>query len=122
MQKTKVVLVDDDRELTTLLDNVLSKANYDVHTAANGEDGLQLVKKTKPDYVFLDIMMPNMDGYQVLKALKNDLATRDIPVTLLTALGLEEDIKKGISLGATNYLVKPVKVKVLMQYIETALQ
>jgi DNA-binding response OmpR family regulator len=74
--------------------------------ANNGEEGLQLADKEKPDFILLDVIMPKMDGFTVLKKLKENPNTKNIPVLLLTNLGQDEDVKKGNELGAVGYLVK----------------
>ena len=79
---------------------------FDLTKALDGADGLVKAKSIKPDFILLDIIMPKMDGFSVLKALKEDPETKNIPVMLLTNLGQEEDIERGKQLGSVGYLVK----------------
>jgi len=80
--------------------------NLEVVIAEDGEKGLKLSSKEDPDVILLDIMMPKMDGFEVLKALKSNEKTKDIPVILLTNLSQKEEVEKGLSLGADDYLIK----------------
>lgn len=84
----------------------LELENYNVQLATDGEAGLELIRKAKPDVVLLDVVLPGMDGFDVLKAIKKDTATKDIPVLLLTNLGQRTDVQRGLSLGAVDYLIK----------------
>ncbi len=79
---------------------------FQILKAVDGEQGLQVAAKEKPDFILLDVIMPKMDGFSVLKKLKADEVTKNIPVMLLTNLGQDEDVKKGNELGAVGYLVK----------------
>jgi len=82
------------------------KEGYEATKAENGKIGLEKAKKIKPNIILLDIMMPEIDGFMVLKNLKSDIDTKNTPVIMLTNLGQEEDIEKGKNLGAIDYLVK----------------
>ncbi len=106
MAKVKIVLVEDDSFLANMYETKLTLEGFSVVKAADGEEGISLVKKVKPDIVLLDILLPKKDGWQVLEELKKDLRTKEIPVLLLTNLGQEEDVKKGLQLGAVDYLIK----------------
>lgn len=100
-----ILIIDDDVITRELLKNYLSKLGHSVAAAANGEEGLQLAKKLRPDAILLDVKMPGMDGWRVLSTLKNNSLLSDIPVIMTS---IEEDRNKGYALGATDYLVKPV--------------
>ncbi|MDX1607818.1 MAG: response regulator [Candidatus Spechtbacterales bacterium] len=105
-QKT-ILLVEDDPLIIRMYQNKLSADGYNVETAFNGEEGLTKIRKQKPDLILLDVMMPRMNGIEVLKNLKENDDTKDIPVIFLTNLGdNEEDIEKAKDMGATDYLVK----------------
>ncbi len=112
-----LLVIDDDPIIRELLRNYLSKLGYSVAVASNGQEGLQLVRKLRPDAILLDVMMPEMDGWQVLSSLKNDEVFSDIPVIMTS---IEEHHNIGYALGATDYLTKPVGrdqlVKVLSKY------
>jgi CheY-like chemotaxis protein len=100
-----VLVVDDDKVVQKLLHDYLSKLGYAVAAAMNGESGLRMAKKLRPDAIILDVMMPDMDGWQVLSSLKADPLLNDIPVIMAS---IEEHQNMGYALGATDYLVKPV--------------
>ena len=104
--KTKVLLVEDDKMIIDMYTLKLTQEGMDVSQAENGKDGLALAKKIIPDIILLDIILPQMDGFTVLKELKADDSTKDIPVVLLTNLGQDGDVKKGLELGANDYLIK----------------
>lgn len=106
MRKQKIVLVEDDEILAKVVFTELTDAGFDVSQAFDGEKGLEMVQKERPDLVLLDLVLPKKHGFEVLKELKKGSYTRRIPVILLTLLGEDEDIKKGIALGADDYLVK----------------
>ncbi len=84
----------------------LSVENFEVVSAFNGEEGLKKIKEEKPDFVLLDIVLPGIDGFEVLEKLKNDKETAGIPVVILSNLGQKDDIEKGFKLGAEDFLVK----------------
>ncbi len=105
-QKIKIVLVEDDTFLGGMYVTKLNLEGFDVKLADDGEKGLKLVKSEMPDLVLLDIILPKMSGFDVLKDIKADDKIKDIPVILLTNLGQREDVQKGIKLGAKDYLIK----------------
>lgn len=102
-----ILAVDDITTNIMLLKAVLSRAKYKIITATGGNEALEKVAAEAPDLILLDIMMPDIDGYEVLRRLKADPATQDIPVIFLTALHNPEDIVKGFKLGASDYISKP---------------
>jgi CheY-like chemotaxis protein len=102
----KILFIEDESSLQRALSDVLKENNYEVVSALDGEIGLRLAKSEKPDLALLDIILPKMNGLEVLKALKEGPETRDIPVIILTNLENMEDINKAIELGAAAYLVK----------------
>ena len=102
-----ILAVDDIATNIMLLKAVLSRAKYKIVTASSGFEALQKVAEVNPDLILLDIMMPDLDGYEVLKRLKADPAHEDIPVIFLTALHNPEDIVKGFKFGASDYISKP---------------
>jgi len=105
-EKTKVLLVEDDKMIIDMYTLKFTQEGYDVVQAENGKDGLDLAKKERPDIILLDIILPQMDGFTVLKELKADANVKDTPVVLLTNLGQDGDVKKGLELGANDYLIK----------------
>jgi type II secretory ATPase GspE/PulE/Tfp pilus assembly ATPase PilB-like protein len=115
--KPIILCVDDDEVTLKLLDRLIKNAGWDVITAGSGRDALEKVKKTRPDIILLDIMMPEMDGYQVCSKLQKNNETSYIPVIFVTALRKEQDKARAFSVGATDYLVKPIKKNDLLQKI-----
>ena len=105
--KQKILIVDDERNNITILVEIL-KSNYKTIVAKNGEEALKRVTTEQPpDLILLDVMMPKMDGYEVIRQLRESDATKHIPVIFLTAKGQKKDVLKGMELGANDYLVKP---------------
>lgn len=104
--KIKVLMVEDELSILTPFVDYLNIKGFDVQHAADGEKGLELAKSFLPDIILLDIMLPKVDGLDVLKQLKADTATAKIKVILLTALGRDSVIKQGFDLGADAYLIK----------------
>ena len=104
-EQGKILIIDDDPVVRDLFTNYLSKQGYQVATADSGDEGLTLARKLRPDAITLDVMMPGMDGWMVLSALKTDPALTDIPVIMASMI---EDKHLGYSLGVTDYLMKPV--------------
>jgi DNA-binding response OmpR family regulator len=104
--KLKVAIVEDEKMLADMYVTKFMMEGFTAEKANDGAAGLELIKKFKPDIVLLDIIMPKIDGFAVLKMLQDDEATQGIPVILLTNLGQDEDIKRGKKLGARDYFVK----------------
>jgi len=105
-KKINVLLVEDDVFLSKMYQAKLSTAGFNVMAAFNGENGLTMAQKNLPSIILLDIILPKIDGYQVLKQLKKEELTKNIPVILLTNMGQKEDIDRGLALGAVDYLIK----------------
>jgi len=104
--KKKILVVEDEQILSSMYKAKFENDNFEVLIANNGVDGLRLAKEQKPSIIMLDVILPQIDGFSVLKELKKDKATKDIPVIMLTNLGTDEDKVKGEELGAADYLVK----------------
>ncbi len=102
----KILIIEDDEFLSGMYITKFSKEGFSVFFSETGEDGLNRAKKEKPDLILLDILLPQMNGFEILKKLKEDTATAMIPVIILTNLSQESDIKRGYELGAVDYLVK----------------
>lgn len=112
----RVLIVDDEpTNLRVLVDSL--KGNYECLTATDGKTALELARKASPDLILLDIMMPGMDGYEVCRQLKEDKQTQSIPVIFATAMNQMEDEKKGLDLGAADYVVKPFRIPILMRRV-----
>ena len=102
----KILIVEDDEFLLSMYSTKFEIEGYEVIMAGDGEMGLEKAQEQKPGIILLDIMLPNMDGFDVLKKLKSDRATSSIPVILLTNLSQKQDVEQGLSMGADDYLVK----------------
>jgi len=102
----KILFIEDEAALQKTLGDVLSQEGYKVLGALNGEIGLNMAKTEKPELILLDLVLPKMHGFEVLKALKEDAETKDIPIIVLTNLESMGDVEKALELGATTYLVK----------------
>ncbi len=108
----KILVVEDEKALSSVLRDELLLHKYDVAVAYDGEEGMEQMKKKRPDLVLLDLLLPKMDGFEVLKEMKADDDLKDVPVVVLSNLGQDEDIKLALKLGANDYLVKtqhPIK-------------
>ncbi len=102
----KILIIEDDELLRGLISQKLAKEGYDIVQAVDGESGLKMTTEEKPDLVLLDILLPGMDGFEVLRAIKADGAMLKTPVIILSNLWQKDDIDKGMKLGATDYLIK----------------
>ncbi len=109
--KQKILIVEDEVHIRTLLEQALEELedehNVEVLSAGDGEEGLEVIRRERPQVVFLDIMMPKLNGYEVCRAVKEDPELKDTMIVLLTAKGQEVDRKKGLVLGAYDYMTKP---------------
>lgn len=106
----KILIVDDEPHIRLLLAQTLEELEdegVEILTATNGAEGLEIIQEEKPDLVFLDVMMPKMNGFDVCKAVKKELAIPNIFIVMLTAKGQEFDKNKGIDVGADLYMTKP---------------
>ncbi|MEM8670230.1 MAG: response regulator transcription factor [Planctomycetota bacterium] len=123
MSKTKVLIVEDYRPLAETLDYQLNRAGYDVARAADGREALSQAKLILPDVVILDVDLPILNGIEVCKQLRNDAATKDTLILMLSAMGEESDQVVGFAMGADDYVVKPVEsYKVLLQRLKALLR
>lgn len=116
-----VLFIEDDKALRENFGKILSLNNYYPILAETGEMGLRLAKKILPDLIICDIMLPDIDGYQILKELSQTKETQTIPFIFLTAKAEMEDLRKGMNLGADDYLTKPIKTKEVLQAIRLRL-
>lgn len=114
--------VDDDHVIRGLLEVNLEMEGYEVVTAVDGQDALEKVKALPPDLIILDVMMPNVNGWQVAERLKADDATCDIPIIFLSARAMEADVRKGADLGVESYVTKPFDPIDLMALVQRLLE
>ena len=117
-----VLMIDDEANARKIAKLILEREGYRTLTASNGEEGLIFAKVERPDVILLDIMMPKMNGYELLKRLREDQDTKNVPVIMVTAKGAEHDIAASFKLGAIFHLQKPYETKDLLQKIEVALR
>ncbi|MCP4155788.1 MAG: response regulator [bacterium] len=121
-QQTKILIVDDNPQYIYAFESILRKSEYKTMSAKNGGQAIEFAKKENPDLILLDIMMPEMDGYEVCKRLKKDEATVDIPVIFITVKTEVEDILKGFECGAVDYVTKPFNAAELLARIKTHIE
>lgn len=116
-----ILLIEDDMRLRRNLQTILSMEGFDVMAAENGRDGLNLAHQTKPDLVLCDIIMPDLDGYEVLDAVRGEPATSTTPFIFLTGKSDRGDMREGMNRGADDYLVKPVDREDVLAAIDARL-
>jgi DNA-binding response OmpR family regulator len=102
----KILVVEDDKFLRKVISLKLDREGYEVSEAVDGEKGAEKIKKEKPDLVLLDLILPGIDGFEVLSKVKTDPVLSKIPIIILSNLGQKDDIEKGLKMGANDYLVK----------------
>jgi len=117
----KIVVVDDDAELVAFVSDILKRAGYDVSCAYQGQEGLEVVKRDRPDLVLLDLAMPVMHGYQVCSAIRADEALRHVRIITLSGKSYAVDLKNAKTEGADHTLVKPVSGPQLLDVVERVL-
>ena len=117
MPKRKILIIDDEVDVTETVSFMLRSRGYDVSTASDGGEGLTKTLLEHPDIVLLDIIMPTMDGFEVCQKLKRDKDTKKIPIIMLTALGDNKAIAKARTVGADDYIVKPFSMSTLVSKI-----
>ncbi len=120
-KKAKVLIVDDEPAIIMSLDFLVKKAGYQLFIARNGQEALEVVKNELPDVVVLDIMMPDIDGFEVGKIIKQNPEWQHINIIFLSAKCRQEDIDKGLNIGAKFYVTKPFSTKSLMEKIRLSL-
>ncbi|MFN8143737.1 MAG: response regulator [Bacteroidia bacterium] len=118
----KILLIEDNKDMRENISEILELANYTVVTAPNGRVGVELAGKENPDLIICDIMMPDLDGYGVLYLLSKNPATSGIPFIFLTAKAEKSDMRKGMSMGADDYLTKPFEEMELLNAVEARLR
>jgi two-component system alkaline phosphatase synthesis response regulator PhoP len=121
-ERPSILIVDDNRQNLELLQAYLEELDCETQPATDGLEALRLVKKHKPDLVLLDVMMPQMSGFEVCRRLKSDPATLDIPVIMVTALNEFGDIERGIDCGTDDFVAKPVNKLELLTRVKTMLK
>ncbi len=122
VSKNTILIVDDERDILDLIEYNLRKEGFDVITAEDGEEGIRLAKMHRPDLVLLDIMMPKMDGIEVVDQLRLNPDTKDVPVIFLTARSDEKTEVKGLDRGADDFLTKPISTTKLVSRIKAVMR
>ena len=116
----KILIIDDEKDFGFFLKRNLELSGiYSVTVVTNGRDGINLALRQKPDLILLDVIMPEMSGFEVLKTLKADKSTMTIPVVMLTAVDTEEAKEKALGLYNEDYIVKPVSISELMAKVDS---
>lgn len=118
----KILVIEDNDEVRENIAEILELSNYEVMSAANGKEGVAIALQTKPDLIVCDIMMPELDGYGVLHSLNRRTETANIPFIFLTAKSEKNDFRKGMELGADDYITKPFDGTELLNAVETRLR
>ncbi|WP_317128944.1 response regulator transcription factor [Mangrovivirga cuniculi] len=116
--KKKILIVDDEPNILMSLDFLMRRNGYDVFVARDGNEALSIFQDEKPDLIILDIMMPNIGGYEVCRAVKSSDKKTNTQVLILTAKDKEEDIKRGYEAGADHYMTKPFSTKNLVAKVK----
>ncbi len=122
MPKEKILVVDDERDINELVQYNLEKEGFNVVQAFDGTEAFKAAKDELPSLIVLDLMLPEMDGLEVCRLLKQESKTRNIPIIMLTAKGEESDILVGLKMGADDYVTKPFSPKILTARIKTILR
>ncbi len=118
----QILIADDEPFVLKALTFVFRKEGFSVETAVDGEEALEKIKKLKPKVVFMDVMMPKKNGFDVCSEIKADPEFEDIYIILLTAKGQEDDIMKGYSQGADDYIIKPFSIRPVVEKIKDLLE
>lgn len=120
--KYNVLAVDDIPLNLLLVQKMLSRFNFTMRTAANGQQALDAIAEMKPDLILLDLMMPGIDGFEVLRRVRENPETADIRVVILSALNSNEDVVKGYNMGADEFIMKPIIMEKLLTCVVTQMQ
>jgi PleD family two-component response regulator len=118
----RILIADDNPQGVELLEAYLSGSDYDIQTAADGEETMRKVKDWKPDLILLDIMMPKLSGFEVCKRIKGNAATSDIVILMVTALDQPSDVERAVEAGTNDFLTKPINKTELLLRVRAALK
>jgi CheY-like chemotaxis protein len=117
----KILIAEDERDIRDLVAFTLRFAGYEVFTAANGEEAVELAPNVNPDLILMDVRMPRMTGYEACRIMKLNPDLKDIPIVFLSAKGQETEIQQGLDAGAEEYLLKPFAPDQLTSHVKTIL-
>lgn len=118
MSVRKILIVDDEPNIVMSLEYGFKKKAFEVFVARDGTEALEIAKKEVPDVILLDIMMPQMDGYETLKRVRNEKNLKDAKVIFLSAKSKMADVEKGLKMGADGYMTKPFSIKKILTDVE----
>lgn len=118
-QSNKILIVDDEPNILLSLEFLMKKSGFEVFIARDGKEALSIINENRPEVIILDIMMPEVDGYEVCQLVKSNPALHHIKVIFLSAKTKESDIQKGLEMGADLYLTKPFSTKELMEKVKS---
>jgi Response regulator containing CheY-like receiver, AAA-type ATPase, and DNA-binding domains len=121
-QMSRILVVDDSSTNIVLLEAILNGQGYEIETAQSVKEAYQIIKKEAVDLILLDLLMPRVSGYDFLKEIKSNEATKDIPVIIVSAVADAENRKKSIELGALDFINKPIDIQFFIEKIETILK
>lgn len=121
VENKTILIIDDDSDIREFLGDLLATEGFRTHEASSGREGIELAKQTRPDLVLLDIMMPEMDGYETCERLKSDPDTGEIPIVMVTVKNDIADISRSVVLGASGFIVKPFDTESFLQMVEMVL-
>jgi CheY-like chemotaxis protein len=119
--KSKILVVDDSTTNIVLLEAILNGKGYEIFSSQNAKDALQIIKKQKPDLILLDLLMPKISGYDLLKELKNNDDTRGIPVMIVSAYADAENVKRTFNLGIADFINKPIDIQIFVEKVDRIL-
>ena len=122
LDSKNILVVEDDLDIRELISFNLANEGHQVFEANDGEVGIDKARKNNPDLILLDLMLPGIQGLDVCRIIKSDQETKEIPIIMVTALGQEEDIVKGLETGADDYITKPFSIKVLIARVNAVLK
>ena len=122
LDSKNILVVEDDLDIRELISFNLANEGYQVFEANDGEVGIDKARNNNPDLILLDLMLPGIQGLDVCRIIKSDQETKEIPIIMVTALGQEEDIVKGLETGADDYITKPFSIKVLIARVNAVLK
>jgi two-component system alkaline phosphatase synthesis response regulator PhoP len=118
----KILIADDDPQGVELLEAYLSGSDYEIQTAADGQETMRKVQEWKPDLILLDIMMPKLSGFEVCKRIKSNPATSDMVILMITALDQHSDVERAVEAGTNDFLTKPINKTELLLRVRAALK
>ncbi len=117
-KQKKILIIEDDKIIIRIIEHFLKNEDYSVSVTQDGEEGLRKITEDKPDLILLDIMIPGMNGIELLEELKKDLQLSQIPIIIISSLSQDEDVLKGLEKGAVDYVPKPFSPQILIAKVK----